>query len=121
MTNQDRIEESDMVFPFTALRRACAATLGAGAVFFGAAGPAAADPPNCTSADLAGVMAGVMAATSAYLFTHPPVNDFFTGIKRLNTEEKRAALTVFLDEHPQVKAELRGIRQPAVDFRNRCG
>lgn len=35
---------------------------------------AVADPPNCTAADLAGVAAGVSAATSAYLFTHPDVN-----------------------------------------------
>ena len=45
------------------------------------AAPAWADPPNCTAADLAGVAAGVSAATSAYLFTHPDVNDFVTGLK----------------------------------------
>ena len=40
---------------------------------FGASPAALADPPNCTAADLAGVAAGVSAATSAYLFTHPEV------------------------------------------------
>ena len=38
-------------------------------------------PPNCTAADLAGVMSGVSAGTSVYLFTHPDVNAFFTGLK----------------------------------------
>ena len=37
--------------------------------------------PNCTAADLASVASGVSAATSAYLFTHPDVNDFFTGLE----------------------------------------
>ena len=38
-------------------------------------------PPNRSTADVAGVAAGVTAATSAYLFTHPDVNDFVTGLK----------------------------------------
>ncbi len=49
----------------------------AAAMLCGAAATAAADPPNCTAADLAGVMSGVSAGTSAYLFTHPEVNAFF--------------------------------------------
>src|SRR6185369_2135635 len=42
-----------------------------------------ANPPNCSAADLEGVRAGVSAATSAYLFTHPDVNDFFTNLEAL--------------------------------------
>ena len=53
----------------------------AGAMLAGTAATAAADPPNCTAADLAGVMFGVDSATSSYLFTHPWVNDFFTASK----------------------------------------
>lgn len=37
-------------------------------------------PPNCAAADLAGIASGVAAATSAYLFTHPDVNEFFTDL-----------------------------------------
>ena len=37
----------------------------AAAMLCGAAATAAADPPNCTAADLAGVMSGVSACTSA--------------------------------------------------------
>jgi hemophore-related protein len=66
-------------------------------------------------------MSGVTASTSAYLFTHPPVNDFFTSLKGKSGEEKRAALQAYLDVNPQVSAELEGIRQPAKDFRARCG
>ena len=41
----------------------------AGSMLVGTAATAAADPPGCTAADLAGVMSGVNAATSSYLFT----------------------------------------------------
>ena len=66
-------------------RRTACRAIAPGAVtsvmMFGAI-PALADPPpNCTAADLAGVASGVAAATSAYLFTHPDVNNFFTGLK----------------------------------------
>src|SRR4029077_18025235 len=40
----------------------------------------AANPPNCSAADLEGVRAGVSASTSAYLFTHPDLNDFITSL-----------------------------------------
>ena len=58
--------------------------IGAGMIagaMLGTSATAAADPPNCTAADLAGVMSGVSAGTSVYLFTHPDVNNFFTSLK----------------------------------------
>lgn len=82
---------------------------------------AAAEEPNCTAADLAGVMAGVRASTSAYLFTHPDVNAFFTSLKGQTNEEMAESVRVYLEDKPQIRAELTGIRQPAIDFRNRCG
>ncbi|GJF08763.1 membrane protein [Mycolicibacterium cyprinidarum] len=104
-------------------RRMLLATVGTGAVLLGTSLPAQAQPkpPNCTAADLAGIMSGITAATSAYLFTHPPVNDFMTNLGDMPREEKQAALGSFLDSNPAVKTDLQGIRQPAVDFRNRCG
>lgn len=80
-----------------------------------------ADPPNCTSADLAGVMSGVASATSAYLFDHPDVNTFFTGLKGQPKDQMRTQVQAYLDQNPQVRADLQSIRQPSVDFRNRCG
>lgn len=82
---------------------------------------ALAAPPNCTAGDLAGVSAGVSAATSAYLFTHPDVNAFFTGLEGSPRDELRTQIQQYLDANPQVKAELAGIRQPLVDLKNRCG
>ena len=79
-----------------------------------------ADPPNCTAADLEGVRSGVSAATSAYLFTHPDVNNFFTGLKGKTREEMRTEITAYADANPQVRDEITAVRQPASDFRDRC-
>ncbi|MGV0792752.1 heme-binding protein [Mycolicibacterium sp. XJ1819] len=92
----------------------------AGAMLFGAAATAAADPPNCTAADLAGVMAGVSAGTSSYLFTHPEVNAFFTGLKGKPRDQMTSEIKSYMDAHPQVRDELRAVRQAAADFRDRC-
>ncbi|MGE2717729.1 heme-binding protein [Mycolicibacterium litorale] len=102
------------------LRTVVAVGAAAAALLGGAAGAQAQPPPNCTAADLSGVSAGVRAATSAYLFTHPDVNAFFTGLKGLPAEEVRTKVADYAAANPQVKADLVGIRQPLVDFRNRC-
>ena len=111
-------------------RRAVAGAVGtgaiAGAMLFGALPSAMADdpalnPPNCTAADLAGVASGVSAATSAYLFTHPDVNWFFTSLEGQPREDIRDDVQQYLSNNPQVKADLTGIRQPLVDLKNRCG
>ena len=92
----------------------------AGATLIGSAATAAADPPNCTAADLAGVMSGVNAGMSTYLFTHPDVNTFFTSLKGKSRDEMRTEITNYLDANPQVRDEIRGVRQAASDFRDRC-
>jgi heme-binding protein len=109
--------------PRSAVAGALATGFIAGAMLLGTAATAAAQPPppNCTAADLAGIMSGVTAATSAYLFTHPDVNAFFTGLKGQPREQIREQVQSYLDANPQVRADLQGIRQPSVDFRNRCG
>lgn len=119
-----------MLLSARAGRRVIAGALGAGAIggamLFGALPSAMADdpannPPNCTAADLAGVAAGVSASTSAYLFTHPDVNWFFTSLEGLPRDEVRSQVSDYLDKNPQAKADLTGIRQPLVDLKNRCG
>jgi heme-binding protein len=106
-------------------RRAVAGVIGTGAVvgaiLVGAPVALADPPPNCTAADLAGVAAGVSAATSAYLFTHPDVNAFFTGLEGAPRDTIRSEVKQYLDYNPSVKADLQGIRQPLVDLKNRCG
>ncbi len=105
-------------------RRAVVGALGTGAVvgaMFAAAPSALADPPNCTAGDLAQVAAGVSAGTSVYLFSHPWVNDFFTGLQGQPRDQIRTQAQDYLDANPQEKAELQTIRQPLVDLKARCG
>ncbi|BBX85697.1 heme-binding protein [Mycolicibacterium aubagnense] len=116
-----------MMLTALAGRRVVAGFIGAGVVaggmLFGAVPSALADdaPPNCTAADLAGVRAGVDASTSAYLFTHPDVNDFFSSLRGLSKDQAHAKVKQYLAANPQTKAELQGIRQPLKDIRDRCG
>ena len=111
-------------------RRAVVGAIGtglvAGAMLFGAATamaepPPAPVPPPCTAAEMARVMSGVTFDTSNYLTLHPNVNDFFTSLKGQPRDQIRNQIQTYLDANPQVQDELRAIRQPSVDFRQRCG
>lgn len=103
------------------LIRSLTSALAAAAALVAAAPCAVAVPPNCTAADMAGVAAGVSAATSAYLFTHPDMNDFVTGLKGQPRDQVLASVQDYLDAHPQEKVEIQAIRQPLKDLRARCG
>jgi len=102
------------------LRSLIGAGVIAGATLIGPAATATADPPNCTAADLAGVMSGVNAGMSTYLFTHPAVNDFFTGLKGMSRDQMHTEIATYADANPQVRDEIMALRQPATDFRDRC-
>ena len=81
----------------------------------------AADPPNCSAADLEGVRSGVDAATSAYLFTHPDVNAYVSSLSGLSREQVAKKMQVYEAANPQVKTDMIGIRQPLSDIKDRCG
>jgi hemophore-related protein len=94
----------------------------AGAVVLAAAPAAQADPqPNCTAADLAQTATGVSAGMSVYLFSHPDVNEFLTGLEGSPRDTIRPTVEQYMNANPQVKAEMSAIRQPLVDMRERCG
>ena len=115
--------------PARRIRAVFGAAALAGAMLFGAAGTAAAQPapepapvpPPCTAAEMARVMSGVSFDTSNYLSTHPDVNNYFTSLKGQPRDQVQDQVRTYLDANPQVRAELQAIRQPSVDFRNRCG
>jgi heme-binding protein len=115
-----------MVVSARTLRRAAAAAIGMGALagltLFGALPAALADPPpNCTAADIAGVSSGVSASMSTYLFAHPDVNAFFSGLNGQPKNQIRSQVQAYMTANPQVQSDLKGIRQPLVDTQNRCG
>src|SRR5262249_16236749 len=85
---------------------------GIGAALFGASPPAkanqdpAANPPNCSAADLEGVRAGVSASTSTYLFTHPDLNDFMTSLKAMSREQVAEKVKQYMASHPDEQADM---------------
>ncbi|CQD18017.1 exported protein [Mycobacterium europaeum] len=105
-------------------RRLLVGAIGAGALLGATAGTAVADPPprpaNCTAADMAGVASGVAAALSAYLFTHPDLNGFYTDLQDRPKDQIREDVQQYFTANPQEQADLENIRQPLVDIRQRC-
>jgi hemophore-related protein len=115
-----------------AMRSALVGAIGtsamAGAMLFGGASLASADPtpappppaPGCTAADLAQASGTVGTAMGGYLFSHPDVNNFFTGLRGLPNEEIHGDVQNYMNANPQVQSEINGIRQPLTDLGNRC-
>jgi heme-binding protein len=97
----------------------------AGAMLFGAAvamaDPPPPVPPPCSAAELARVMSGVTFDTSNYLTAHPDVDNFFTSLKGQPRDQVGGQVQTYLDANPTVNTDLQAIRQPSVDFRQRCG
>ena len=108
------------------LRSALIGVMGAGAVLFGGASVAAAEPgpavspPSCTAGDLAVASGTVGTAMGDYLFSHPDVNDFFTSLRGQPNEEIHDRVQTYMDAHLQVQSEINAIRQPLTDLRSRC-
>lgn len=109
--------------PRTGALRLAGGVLALSVASMGAAAPAVADdlPPGCTTADMTGVMSGVSAAMAVYLFGHPDVNAFFSGLQGLPKSEVRDRTEAYLAANPGVQADLDGIRAPSQQFRDRCG
>lgn len=115
-----------MTFNARRVRPAVVGAISAGVVASAAllavAAPALAEPPlNCSAGDRAQVAAGVSAGMSVYLFTHPEVNAFFTGLKGQPVDQIQSTVQAYLEANPQTRDEVQAIRQPLADFRDRCG
>jgi hemophore-related protein len=82
--------------------------------------PAAAPAPGCTAADLAQASGTVGTAMGGYLFSHPDVNNFFTGLRGLPNDEIHGDVQKYMDANPGVESDINGIRQPVTDLQNRC-
>ncbi len=108
-----------MSSPVVSARRVVATVLGAGAVLIGGAATASADP-GCTAGDIIAVESRVATAMTAYLFTHPAVNDFLTSVQGLPKAEATSKAKAYLAANPQTQAEMNAIRGPVFELRNRC-
>jgi hemophore-related protein len=106
----------------TYAKRCALAGAVAGAMLFSTVPSALAEPPppGCSAADLEQVKSDVSAATAGYLFSHPDVNAYFSSLKGQPKDQVRNQIQTYLDNNPQTKSDLAGIRQPLHDMKNRC-
>lgn len=102
-------------------RSVAAAIIGAGALLAGTAAVAAANPaPGCSAADVTNVEAEVATGLTGYLFGHPDVNNFFSGLQGLSNDDAFSQVKGYLSANPGIKADIDAIRAPAKDLRARC-
>ena len=106
-------------------RRAVAAAIVVGTMQVGIAPFALAEPPpppapGCSAGDFEQIKSAVAAATADYMFTHPDVNAFFSSLKGQPRDQIHSQIQNYLDNNPQTKSDLAGIRQPLRDMRDRC-
>ncbi len=48
------------------------------------------------------------------------MNAFFTSLKGKSRDEMRTAVANYLQANPEVRDQIKAVRQPAADFRARC-
>ena len=66
-------------------------------------------------------MSGVTFLTGNYLTEHPDVNAFFTSLKGQPRDQIRDQVQTYLDATRGFGTTFRRIREPSVEFRDRCG
>lgn len=83
------------------------------------AAPAA--PSDCTAAGMASTISTVSKALSEYFTAHPDANQALIDATRQSAFGAIGAFNSYFAEHPQEADDIRAIKQPLVDFQNRCG
>ena len=80
-----------------------------------------AEPDQCTASGVASTVSSVSASTSAYLTSHPEINQALTDIARQPTDQAQEAYQTYFANNPQVEEELKAIHQPVTDLTAQCG
>ena len=81
----------------------------------------AANPPNCSAADLEFARAGVQQATAALPVRPSRREQLLQHLEGLTRDQSTPKVQAYMKTHPKTKADLTGIRQPLTDIKNRCG
>ena len=105
-------------------RRIAVGILVAGAASVAMSIPVAgADPgvADCNAAGLASTISSVTQNLSGYFATHADANQALIDATRQSAFGAIGAFNAYFDEHPDEANDIRAIKQPLVDFQNRCG
>ena len=106
-------------------RRTAIGILAAGAASVAMSMPAAsADPApaaDCSAAGLSATISSVTQNLSGYFAAHPDANQALIDATKQSAFGAIGAFNTYFNEHPDEANDIRAIKQPLVDFQNRCG
>jgi heme-binding protein len=105
-------------------RRTAIGLLAAGAASVALSTLAGADPapaPDCTAAGLSSTISSVTQNLSTHFAAHPDANQALIDATRQSAFSAIGAFNTYFDEHPDEANDIRAIKQPLVDFQDRCG
>ena len=106
-------------------RRIAAACLIAGAASLTMSVPTAvADPapaPDCSASTLASTISSVTKSLSDYFAAHPDANEALIEATRQPAFSAIGQFDSYFKDHPEQADDIRAIKQPLIDFQNRCG
>jgi heme-binding protein len=114
------------------VRRAVLGTLAAGAACAALTIPAAAQPAppvppppapasDCNASTLAATISSVTENLSTYFAAHPDANQALIDATRQPSFIAVGQFDGYFRDHPDQANEVRGIKQPLIDYKNRCG
>lgn len=106
------------------VRRVFMTMLAAGAASVALSIRAGADPApaaDCNAAGLASTISSVTQNLSTYFAAHPDANQALIDATRQPAFSAIGAFNTYFDEHPDEANDIRAIKQPLVDFQDRCG
>ena len=78
-------------------------------------------PADCNAAGLASTISSVSANLSTYFAAHADANQALIDATKQSAFGAIGAFNTYFDEHPDEANDIRAIKQPLVDFQDRCG
>lgn len=106
-------------------RRTAIGILVAGAASVALSTPVAgADPApaaECSAAGLSSTISSVTQNLSTYFAAHPDANQALIDATKQSAFSAIGAFNTYFNDHPDEANDIRAIKQPLVDFQDRCG
>ena len=105
-------------------RRTAMGVLAAGAASVALSIPASADPSaaaDCSAAGLSSTISSVTQNLSGYFAAHPDANQALIDATKQSAFSAIGAFNTYFNDHPDEANDIRAIKQPMVDFQDRCG
>ena len=78
-------------------------------------------PRTCSAAGLSSTISSVTQNLSGYFAAHPDANQALIDATRQSAFSAIGAFNTYFNDHPDEADDIRAIKQPLVDFQDRCG